>query len=265
MIGFAYVADAASDAEFASVSVSAAASVELAGAASPEAHALARSDPHGLAQLALERAEKQVRDYRCVFIKRERVNGKLTDEQHIEVLFRREPLSVFMKWIHNADRARRALWIDRPDFVDSKGRKVARIEPAGVIARALVAEVTRPIDGDDARKASRRTINEFGFLSTLRLLEQYNSLAERDGVLDFRYEGEGEVDGRPTFVLVRRLPPQPAGRYPDAKMVLHLDQEWLLPTALFSYADPEGTILLGSYVYHDVMLNPGLTEEHFRF
>jgi hypothetical protein len=57
----------------------------------------------------------------------------------------------------------------------------------------------------------------------------------------------------------------PEGTYPDARMVLHLDQEWLLPTAVYSYADHEGKDLLGSYVFTKVRLNPGLTDDAFKF
>ncbi len=78
--------------------------------------------------------------------------------------------------------------------------------------------------------------------------------------------GEGAIDGRPTYVLIRHLPYDgPNGTYPDALMVLHLDQEWLLPTAVYCYADREGKELLGSYVFTNVRLNTGLGDEAFEF
>ena len=48
-------------------------------------------------------------------------------------------------------------------------------------------------------------------------------------------------------------------------MVLHLDQEWLLPTAVYCYADHEGKELLGSYVFTNVRLNTGLGDADFKF
>ncbi len=123
-----------------------------------------------------------------------------------------------------------------------------------------------PIHGDRARAASRRTIDEFGFQSTLTILDKVNDLAEKNGELNYKFEGEGSVDGRPTFVFERILPLKAkTGKYPDAKMVLHIDQEWLLPTAVYSYADAAGKKLLGSYVMTKVELNLGLTEADFRF
>jgi hypothetical protein len=227
---------------------------------------LARKDPAALARLARERCERELRDYTCLFLKRERVNGKLGDLEEIEVRDRNDPLSVYMIWKRNASQARRVLFQDTAQFLNDRGEKLARVEPAGALIRLIVSDILMPIHGERARQTSRRSIDEFGFKSTLALLERYNGLGAERGVLDYRYQGEGEIDGRPTFVFVRHLPYDgPNGPYPDAKMVMHLDQEWLLPTAVYSYADHEGKVLLGSYVHKHVRLNPGLGPETFRF
>jgi hypothetical protein len=158
------------------------------------------------------------------------------------------------------------LFKDSADFVNKKGEKVARVEPAGALIRLIVSDVLMPIHGKRARQSSRRSIDDFGFPSTFRLLDHYNQLGAEHGVLDLRFDGEGEIDGRPTYKLVRYLPYQgPDGTWPDAKMVMHIDQEWLLPTAVYSYADRAGTTLLGSYVHTQVELNPGLDDNAFEF
>lgn len=227
---------------------------------------MAATDPSRVARIAIERYRSTVRDYRCIFTKQERINGELKDSEEIRVLYRNEPLSVYMQWQKNADEVKRALYIDRKDFVNSDGEKIAKIEPAGAILRIFVSELTMPIHGDRARAASRRTIDEFGFQSTLNILEKVNELAADNGELAYKFDGEGRIDGRPTFVFVRTLPLKAkSGKYPDAKMILHLDQEWLLPTAVYSYSDAAGKTLLGSYVLTKVELNPGLTEADFRF
>lgn len=227
---------------------------------------LARRDPMSLVRLGQERYQREIDDYRCVFIKQERLRGKLSKVQKIEVRFRKSPASVYMLWQENAAGARRALFVDDREFTNEKGQKLARIEPAGAIARLFVKDIMLPVDGPDARKASRRRIDEFGFRSTLDLLERYNALAEQRGVLDLRYGGTGMVDGRPTFVIVRDLPFEEAPDvYPDARMILHLDQEWLLPVAVYSYADHDQQELLGSYVYTLVDLNPRFDEQAFEF
>lgn len=227
---------------------------------------LARTDPWGLARLGRQRYDREIHSYTCVFLKQERIDGKLRDVEEIEVRFREEPKTVYMLWQRNADQAKRVFFQDTADFVNSDGEQVARVEPAGALIRLVVADVLMPIHGKRARKSSRRSIDEFGFRSTLGLLDRYNQLGADHGVLDLHYAGEGEIDGRPTYKIVRYLPYEgPGGLWPDAKMVMHIDQEWLLPTAVYSYADREGTELLGSYVHTQVKLNPQLDPDAFKF
>ncbi len=227
---------------------------------------LAQRDPRGLLRLARERCQRETGDFSCRFVKQERINGTLKPVEEIDARYRVEPLSVFMTWRRGADQAQRALFIDRGDFVDADGQRLARVEPAGALLRLIVSDVMVPIHDARARQASRRAIDEFGFRSTFEILARVNDMAAARNELDLRYEGEGAIDGRATVILVRRLPyTGPAGPYPDAKLILHLDQEWLLPTAVYSFTDPEGHELLGSYVFTHVQLNPGLGEDDFRF
>lgn len=227
---------------------------------------LAKRDPMAIARMGRERLVRDIRDYSCTFIKQEFVGGKLKDVEEIDVRCRVEPLSVFMFWKKGADQVKRALFVDSPRNVDRSGQKLAKVEPAGALIRLVVSEVDMPIHGKQAREASRRTIDEFGFKSTFDILEKYNAIGEKNGVLDYRFDGEGMIDGRPTLVFVRRLPyTGPNGVYPDAKMVLHIDQDLLLPTAVYSYSDPQGTKLLGSYVYTNIRVNPGFADRDFEF
>lgn len=232
-------------------------------------HAMAALTERDLLELTRrghERYARDIRDYRCVFLKQERIDGKLRPREEIKVCYRESPTSIYMIWQRNASEAKRALFKDTREFLDKKNQKVARVEPNGAIVRLFVKDVRVAIDGPEAHRTSRRTIDEFGFKSTFELLEHYNRVGEKNGVLDIRYGGEGTIDGRPTYVLIRHLPYDgPEGIYPDARMVLHLDQEWLLPTAVYSYADREGRELLGSYVFTQVRLNTGLGDDAFKF
>jgi hypothetical protein len=225
-----------------------------------------KSDPWNIILLGMQRYEREIDDYTCRFFKQERIDGQLRDVEEIEVRYRKDPKTVYMLWKRNADQAKRVLFIDTDEFVNDKGQKVARVEPAGAIIRLIISDILMPIHGDRAQQTSRRSIDQFGFRGTFALLERYNQLAADHGVRDLRYVGEGEVDGRPTYVIERHLPYSgPDGMWPDARMVLHLDQEWLLPTAVYSYADHAGKELLGSYVMTNVRLNPGLNEKAFDF
>lgn len=222
-------------------------------------------DPFDLARRGLERYQREVREYRCTFLKQERLPGGLTPVQEIDVLFREKPHSVYMYWKKNPDKVKRALYIDDPSFFKD-GQRCGRVEPAGAIARLFVSDLLVPVAGKDAQEASRRPINEFGFRSTLELWLNYNTAAREAGVLDIKYVGPGTIDNRPTHVFTRRLPyTGPNGQFPDARCDVHLDQEWLLPVAVYSYADADGKVLLGSYVMVNVKLNPRFGPDTFKF
>ncbi len=149
----------------------------------PPLSALATRDPMALVRLGQERYDRDIREYRCVLLKQERLDAALTSVQEIEVRFRASPHTVYMLWRANADQVKRALFIDDGQNIDKDGHKQARVEPAGAILNFFVKDIYMPIDGAEARKSSRRTIDECGFRSTFSLLEKYNGLAAERGEL----------------------------------------------------------------------------------
>ncbi len=225
--------------------------------------AMVKTDPLAFFRGALERYERSVHDYVCTFEKQEMVGGRLQTEQVTQVRFREKPFSVNMLWTRNADKARRVIYVDGK-WTDNKGQRLAIVEPEGVIARALVDYVMRPIDGSDAKKAARRQIDQFGFANSMRLIIKYSEMAAQRKELAFRFVGEGTSGNRPTWVLERTLPyTDDAGVYPDRVLVVHVDKEWFVPVCCISYADDARTKLLGKYVTRDVRFNVGLTDADF--
>lgn len=228
----------------------------------------AASDPLGFARWARQQFEQSVSDYRCTFSKQEMVNGSLNELQKIELRYRKKPESIFLIWKENADEAKRALFIpDDPRFREKDGSRLAKVEPAGAIARLLVSDIMIEIDGSRAKKASRRTIADCGFAGTYRLLEEYNGAAERNGDLDFRYIGPATVAGRSTYRFERFVPEHKVDgvKYVDARMILHIDQQLFVPVAVYSFADHAGKKLLGQYLFSDINVKPNFTARDFEF
>jgi hypothetical protein len=224
---------------------------------------LIKTDPVAFFRGAIERYERSVHDYVCTFSKQELIGGHLTAEQVTQVKFREKPFSVNMFWVRNADKAQRAIYV-AGKWTGKDGEKLAVVEPAGAIARLFVDDVMRPIDGPDAKKAGRRQIDQFGFENSMQLILKYCDIAAQHHELDLKYVGEGTIGGRPTFVLERRLPyTDDNGTYPDRILVVHIDQEYMMPTCCISYADEAKTRLLGKYVTTDIKFNVGLTDRDF--
>lgn len=238
----------------------------VAGITEPSLADAAKVDPSVIWRRGLERYQRDVKDYRCVLTKQEQLADGLTPLQEIEVRYRRQPETVYMIWRKNADEVKRALYMDSPEYIDGKGQRLARVEPAGAIVSLFVRDIKTPIQGERAQKASRRSIRDCNFGATFTLLEKINQTAADRGVLDIRYDGAGSIDGRPSYVVVRYLPYEgERGPFPDAKLIIHFDQETLLPVAMYSYSDRAGKQLLGSYVFTKIELNPGFDESAFKF
>ncbi|MCP4249320.1 MAG: DUF1571 domain-containing protein [bacterium] len=231
--------------------------------ATDELEVLAKSDPMAFLDRCRENYFANYRDYICTFTKQERIGKRVTAEQETVVKYRERPCSVNMRWVRNADAAAHVTYIEGR-WPDKNGLDQAWCEPAGAIARLFVKKILQPIHGRSASKASRRSIDQFGFRSTLELIVKYSRRADDAGVLDLRYVGPGSVDGRSTFVFERRSPytgqEEP---YPDRLLVFHIDREWLVPTACYSYRDDLGDDLLGRYVLTDVTFNNDLDDQDF--
>ncbi len=221
-----------------------------------------QDDPLAYLKQARDDYDRRIRDYVCDFTKQELLGGRLGKEQLAQAKFREGPFSVYMHITKNPTQARRLLYVK--DGIIKKGRQQMVVQPEGPIARLLVNSVERPIDGRDARRAARKTLADFGFARSLDMLIKFADVAKQMGRLDIRYIGEGEIDGRPTYII-ERLSPIDDTSYPwaDARVIVHMDQEWHLPVACYSYEDLEATRLLGSYVYTNVRLNVGLQATDF--
>lgn len=210
---------------------------------------------------------RTVRDYHCTFVKQELLPDGMSKEQVIGVKFQQQPFSIVMSWLRNPGKAVRVIyvagrWVDE-DAVRPEERDLALCQP-GAIAAMFVKSVKQPIRGSRANEASRRYIDEFGFANALDLMIRFTRMAAERGELKLEFAGAAEFDGRPVWVLQRWTPFDGSkGGYPDAAAVYFIDQEWLVPVAIHSYADAERTKLLGRYEYRDVKINAGCTKADF--
>jgi len=225
---------------------------------------LARTDPLAFLEMCRDHYHRTIRDYRCVFFKQERIKGRLKPEEQIDVRFRESPFSVHFRWLRNAGLAKEADYIAGRRR-DDKGRELALFKPAGLLG-VLAPTVLRPIDGPEAKRSSRRRLDQFGFKNTLDLVIRYSRqvVGREDEGYGLHYAGRGTVDGRDTYIFERRLPyTGEGGPFPDRLLIVHINTEHLVPLACVAYADDAGDELLGSYVMKSPRFNVGLTDADF--
>ena len=231
---------------------------------------LLREDPLAALVEARARHAESVKDYRCTLVKQELLPSGMGAEQEIEVLHRLDPYSVVMHWKRNPGLAKRVLyikgkWID-PEQTAYGERELALCQPESAAAKWLIKSIKMPIGGSMAKRTARRSIDEFGFKRTLDLLIKYCELAKDREELSLDFRGESRFDGRPVWVLRRRLAYTGAqGIYPDRTAEIYIDKEYRIAVAVYCYSDdaklPQN--LLGKYEYRDITFDVGLTEADF--
>ncbi len=206
--------------------------------------------------------DETVTDYRCRFVKEERIKGALGPEQKMDVLFREQPFSVDLVWTANPGRAKHVSYVQGRWVED--GNEMMLAVPSGVLGLLVPGGVKRAINGKAALARSRKPISNFGYKNSLDLIIKYCELAR--GHSEFRLEFLGVVDhhGRDAYLLERVLPYSgEGGVYPDRLLRIYIDTEWLVPTGVYAYMDDEAKTPLGKYLLLDPEFNVGLNDLDF--
>ena len=189
-------------------------------------------------------AYAKVNDYSCMLARRELLDGKV--KEHTTVVFKfKRPARHYMRWPGD--------WIEA---IYAEGKYDGKM----VIHGGHLFDFVRiSVDPKEALKYNRHTIKEAGIGHVLDLMMQNyrQTLTNRDASIVV--EGEGVVDGRPTWHLRGEFP---AGRgYYGHRVFVDVDQESALPVKIEVYGWNDE--FLEMYTYTKLKLNIGFTEEDF--
>ena len=216
---------------------------------------LAKEDPVAFLESCLRRYGRTVKGYTCTLQKQERLNGKLERREEMEVAFREQPFSVYLRWLQNARLADCVLYV-----AGENGDKLL-VKPAGLLSLAGVVE--RDVDGPQAKQSGRYTIKQFGLKrGAQRTLADWE-VARKAGALHVEFLGKRkikELDDRECWVLKR-------DRYarPEAdgvtEVTIYVDTETWLQVGIVLKGE-EGK-LIGEYLFRDVKLNPDFKADQF--
>ena len=220
-----------------------------------------------MAQEGYDRLGNEIKDYTCRIIRRERLGGKMRSYEFIRAKIRHQqsdgddktPFSVYLKF-------------DRPKGVAGRevlfleGRNAGRmLVRRGGTRLAYVTTYLKP-DSPLAMEENRYPITEIGFHRLVgRLIEvvQEDMLHDECTVKFFNNAKIG--DRQCTRILVEHPVPRDHFRYHRA--IVFIDDERQIPLGYASYAWPQKEggkpVLLEEYIYADVKLNVGLTDNDF--
>src|SRR5262249_13236382 len=102
------------------------------------------------------KAYKEVTDYRCTFIKRERIAGKLQAENVIAMSVRTKPFSVYLDW-----KAPRDLVGQQACYVAERNNGLMQVRATGLTG--ALGFIDMKLDDAHVTENSRHSIAEAGF------------------------------------------------------------------------------------------------------
>lgn len=223
-----------------------------------------------LAQERLNQFNAQVRDYTGILVKRERLEGVLSDYEYLYTKVREEqrhdgqvvvPFSVYVRFLAPAEVAGR-------EVVYVEGRNKGKM----IVRRGgdRFAFVTTSLDprSDLALQESRYPITEAGIRNmTERLLAVAREDLKHDEC-EARIVPGAKLDGRPcTFIEVKHPVRRDYFRYHVAQVFIDDELQVLSRYASYDWPKQPGgpPVLLEEYTFRDIKLNVGLTDADFDF
>ncbi len=219
-------------------------------------HPLAPSNR--LAHRVLKTIDAEISDYSCKFIKREQVDGKLTDVNYIDMQVMHAPFSVHMKFI-KPKAGQECLYVEG----QNDNKLLARAHGwRGTVAGVLTLDPT----GSLAMDGNRHPITKAGMRNLTKEIIQITENDMKYGECEVKVFPDAKNGDRPT-VLIEVVHPQPRKEFKFHKAHIHIDRELKLPVRFEEYWWPEKAgeqpVLIGQYLYTDLKLNNGFKAADF--
>jgi hypothetical protein len=203
---------------------------------------------------------RDVRDYECRLVSRERVKGTLLPECVMTLKARSSPFSVYLRYESpEADKGMEVC------YVEGRNGGKMRVHPAGIQGVTGFWSV-EPRDSRALEK-SRHCITEAGLGSLLASTARYWEW-ERRLNKTLVHITEETLEGQACTRIETLHPDRGAGSFYGYRCVLWLDRATRLPVGAETYdwprrGGPEGGDLLESYRFLDLHSNIGLGDDTF--
>jgi hypothetical protein len=202
---------------------------------------------------------QQVNSYRCILISQERVKGKLLPESVMELSFRPNPFSVYMKWLGPKDKVGQEVC-----FVKGRNQDRMRVLPKGM--GSFLGWTSFDINNPMVMENSNHVILETGFGNIIEKCEK-TWTKERPmaktvvQIAEYDYNKQ-----RCTRVEATHTVREP-GFY-SYRYVVYFDNQTHLPIRMESYdwprpGSPPGGELIETFSYINIEFNVNIPESVF--
>jgi hypothetical protein len=235
----------------------------IAEAAKPatDPSAVRSADPVTRAKKAIADCQERFRhvhDYTCNFVKRERVDGRLTSPHIMAMKSRTSPKSIYVKF-QQPNPGREAIYV--------QGRNRDRIVAHDVgITKFLAGTMHLDPHGSMAMEENRHPVTEAGIGALIDTVAKRWAveLTPAESVLTFQ---DGARVGNRRCTLIESAHSQRASHFLFYKVKLYIDQEHGLPIRFEAYDWPQhpgaAPELVEEYSYLDLKINVGLRDHDF--
>jgi hypothetical protein len=222
-----------------------------------------------IARDGLEHIRRDVADYECTLVKRERVGNTLNDYEYMFARVRNRktengqvvtPLSVYLRFLKpDSVKGQEVLWVEGQNngkLLGHQGGRLGKLTPA----------VWLDPHGPFAMKGNRYPITEMGVENLVtKLIEKGERDRKRDEC-EVQFYKEAKINGR-SCMLLEVKHPVPRDYFDFHIAQIYIDNELNVPVRYAAYSWPEGAgekpILLEEYTYLNMKVNVGLTDAHF--
>ncbi len=222
-----------------------------------------------LAVKSYQHIRKDIRDYSCMVVRRERVNGVLQDYEYMQAKIRHRrtrggkvviPFSVYLKFLAPMHvNGREVLYVAGRNGGDMFARH-------GGKRFSFVTTRIRP-DSDLAMHGNRYPVTEFGFENLIkRLIEVAKEEIMLGTDCEVEFFHQAKVDGR-NCTGVRVSHPTYDSRLRFYSTSVFVDNEMNVPIHYEAHDWPDQKdgqpVLLEQYTYRNIRLNVGFTNADF--
>ena len=205
------------------------------------------------------RVVAEIKDYTAIMTKQENINGELQEAQVMELKFRQEPFSVYLKF-----RYPRKINGQQAIFV--RGKNDDKVMGHGVgVQRAFGTHKLDP-EGFIAMQGNKYPITDMGVLNLVDKLLEVGRRDAKFGECEVGYYEDVKVGDR-NCTLIEVMHPVPRKSFQFHIARIYVDKELNLPIRYESYDWPkkegEEPMLIEAYTYQNLRINVGLTDKDF--
>jgi len=212
---------------------------------SSRAHAF---DPSQMISDAMKSYD-QVKDYSCLFYKKEFVQDKYVEQKNIIIKYRK-PFSIYMKWTGGDEKGQEVIYV--------QGRNDNKLKAhTGGALKWLTLNLDP--SGSIAMKNNRHTVLDARIGKIIEICDNNHKLSKQLNVGAFELCEEKMIGGRPGICIKAVFPED--RRFYGGINYIYVDKEYKFPVAVEIYG--WNNELLEKYEYTNIKLNVGLTDKDF--